>query len=364
MQTTKTRAATTHIVQRMAPGGIETLVLDLVRSGDADDRIMSLEGSVENLVAAWPELASVGDRLEAFGAEPGLKPLLALTIAERLRKTKPAAVVVHHIGPLVYGGPAARLAGVPAIIHVEHDVWHYGAPRRRLIVRCLERLVKPHHVAVSEHAAGVIRSFLDNAEVTVIPNGVDLDRFRPGEKARARAAFGLDPAWRIIGTAGRLVPVKGHEILIAALAKLPRDCHVVIAGSGPELVNLKCRAIELRVENRIHFLGHVDKVETVLPAFDVFCLPSHAEGFPRSIIEAQASGLPVVATDVGALGEAICPQTGRMVPAGNPQDMALALRVVLALDPGDLPRAFVESRFAWSQTVSSYRKVTELSHVA
>ena len=364
MRAAQSRSGVVHVVQRMAPGGIETLVLDLVRSGGKDDRIVSLEGTPDGLVAAWGALATVRDRLEAFAAEPGLKPMLVLRLAERLFKLKPAAVVLHHIGPLVYGAAAARLAGVPAIVHVEHDVWHYGGPRRRLIARLVEQALRPHNAAAPEHAARKIRPFLHGAAVTVIPNGIDIDRFRPGDKAEARRRFGLDPSWRIVGTAGRLVPVKGHEVLIAAATFLPGDCHVVIAGDGPEMVNLKCLAIERRIENRVHFLGHVDKVETVLPAFDVFCLPSHAEGSPRSIIEAQAVGLPVVATDGGAPAQAVCPGAGRIVPPADPAAMAHGLREVLALPAGDAPRKFVESRFTWTQTLSSYRKVTEAAHAA
>ncbi len=358
------RKGSIHIVQRMAPGGIETLALDLVRSGDGHDRILSLDGNAADLIAAWPALQAVAGRLEAFGAAAGFKPGLVLRLARRLYALKPQAVFLHHIGPLLYGGIAARLARVPRIVHVEHDVWHYGDARHKQITAWIERLVRPHHVAVSRNAADAIHGFLETAAVSVIPNGIDLDRFRPGDKSAARKAFGLDPAWRIVGTAGRLVPVKAHDVLIRAAALLPGDCHVVIAGSGPEMAALRHCAIENGVERRVHFTGHVDKVETVLPAFDVFCLPSHAEGFPRSVIEAQAARLPVVATDVGALAEAVCPSTGRIVPPGDPAALAAALAEVLALPDSGASRQFVEARFSWTDTVASYRRVMEVGHAA
>ncbi|MEQ1698249.1 MAG: glycosyltransferase [Hyphomicrobiaceae bacterium] len=357
-------ATTVHIVQAMAPGGIETLVLDLAREPDANVRVFSFEGSREQLTAHWPALAPIAHRIEGFGAGAGLKPYLIVQLARRLRQLNAKSVFLHHVGPLIYGGLAARLAGVERIIHVEHDVWHYAQPRRRMIASVIEAIVRPHHVAVSAHAARVLRSMLPSPAVSVIHNGIDLERFRPGDKAIARAAFNLDPAWRIVGTAGRLVAVKGHEVLIRAAAALPVDCHVAIAGSGEEREALQALAVSLGLSGRIHFLGHVDAVEKVLPAFDVFCLPSHNEGFPRSIIEAQAVGLPVVATDVGALAEAVCPLTGRIVPPGNPGALAKALRDVLAIPPMIPPREFVADRFSWTQTLSSYRKVSELSHVA
>lgn len=353
-----------HIVQAMAPGGIETLVLDLAREPGANTWVFSIEGTRASLNAHWPALAPISDRIEGFGAGAGLKPSLVFQLARRLRQVQAKSVFLHHVGPLIYGGLAARLAGVAHIIHVEHDVWHYAQPRRRMIASVIEAVVRPHHVAVSAHAAGVLRSMLPSPAVSVIPNGIDLQRFRPGDKAAARAAFNLDPAWRIVGTAGRLVAVKGHEVLIRAASELPDDCHVAIAGDGEEREPLQALARTLGVASRIHFLGHLDTVEAVLPAFDVFCLPSHNEGFPRSIIEAQAAGLPVVATNVGALAEAVCPLSGRIVPSGNPAALAQALRDVLARPPLVPPRDFVAARFSWAQTLSSYRQVSELSHVA
>ena len=358
-----TKYAPVHIVQKMAPGGIETLVLDLAKD-NADTSIFSIEGAVSDLAAAWPALAPIASRIEAFNASPGLKPALVFALAHRLRALQPNAVFLHHIGPLVYGGLAARLAGVPRIVHVEHDVWHYTAPRRRAITAAIEALVSPHHVAVSANAASTIRAMLGSPSVSVIPNGIDLARFRPGDKLAARAAFNLDPTWRIVGTAGRLVAVKAHDVLIEAMASLPGDCHLVIAGTGEQQHALERRASSLAIEHRVHFAGHLDAVERILPAFDVFCLPSHAEGFPRSVIEAQAAGLPVVATDVGALTEAVCPTSGRIVPPGNPAAIAHALRDTLASPPSSAPRDFVASRFSWQSTLSSYRRVSELKHAA
>lgn len=353
-----------HIVQRMSPGGIETLALDLVRSGPANDRIISLEGTAEELTSAWPALAMIDGRLEGMGVGGGIKPILPFRLARRLAALKPETVILHHIGPLVYGAAAARIAGVPRVIHVEHDVWHYAEPRRRLMTRLVEWAFQPHHVAVSEQASTTIRNFLPGAEVTVIPNGIDVDRFRPRDRIEARRSFALAPDWRIVGTAGRLVPVKGHSVLIAAVAHLPRDVHVVIAGMGTEYAALKQQAKDLGVSDRVHLLGLIDGVEALLPAFDVFCLPSHAEGFPRAIIEAQAVGLPVVATDVGALSEAACPETSCIVPAGNAIAMAHGITEMLQTSAGNEARQFVEERFCWNRTVAAYKQVGEAAHVA
>jgi glycosyltransferase involved in cell wall biosynthesis len=353
-----------HIVQKLAPGGIETLVLDLAKDAGSDSRIFSLEGNAHDLVQAWAALEPVAGQIEAFEAQGGLKPALVIQLVKRLRAVKPSAVFLHHVGPLVYGGLAARLAGVARIVHVEHDVWHYALPRRRVIASVIETIVRPHHVTVSNHAANTLRAMLRSPSISVIPNGIDFTRFVPGDKTAARAAFGLDPTWRIIGTVGRLVAVKGQSVLIDAIARLPADCHLVIVGSGEEHDALVSQALALSLQTRVHFIGHLNAVERLLPAFDVFCLPSHAEGFPRSIIEAQAAGLPVVATRVGAVDEAVCQASGRIVPPGDPVAMAHALRDVLSAPLTTQPRAFVADRFSWPSTLSSYRRVSEFQHAA
>ena len=364
MRTRNVEKSVVHIVQNLAPGGIETLVLELAQDPGCTTHIFSLEGDATQLISAWPALAPVADKIEAFDARGGLKPALVMQLVRRLCTLKPSAVFLHHVGPLVYGGLAARLAGIARIIHVEHDVWHYALPRRRMIVSLIEALVRPHHVSVSQHGADTLRTMLRAPSVSVIATGIDVDRFQIADKYQARAFFNLDSAWRIVGTVGRLVSVKGHDVLISALARLPADCHLVIVGSGPQQSALLEQATALRLSHRVHFTGHLDAVERILPAFDVFCLPSRAEGFPRSLIEAQAAGLPVVATRVGAVAEAVCPLTGRLVPPGDPRALADALGEVLANPVKAKPRDFVATRFAWSSTLSSYRSVSELDHAA
>jgi glycosyltransferase involved in cell wall biosynthesis len=353
-----------HVVQRMAPGGIETLVLDLIRSSSASSRIISLDGTTEELLAAWPALAQFRFEVIGLNRQPGLRPTTVWHLTKALRQLHPRAVFLHHVGPLLYGAPAARLAGVPRVVHVEHDIWHYHGSRDRTIAYGIERLFRPAHVAVSSNAANEIRAMLPGSDVTVIPNGIDINKFKPGNRTAARAMFGLGADWKIVGTAGRLVPVKGHSVLVDAAAHFPENVHTVIAGAGDEFAALKAQAFKRGVSHRVHFIGHINRVEALLPAFDVFCLPSHAEGFPRCVIEAQSSGLPVVATDVGALREAICPQTGRIVLPGNPEALAASILEVLGRPQRISPRSFVAQHYTWDRTVSSYQRMMEASHAA
>lgn len=356
-------SVTVHIVERMAPGGIETLVLDMVKALPGAHRVFSLAGNQSGLVAEWPRLARLGDGLEAFDRQPGLAPRLVGTIAARLRVVSPTAVIVHHIGPLLYGGLAARLANVPRILHVEHDAWHYESARRRQVAALAFKLVRPTRVAVSDEIANNVQRFfgakLGVKDVTVIAPGIDMDLYQPGDRDAARVRLGLDRTRPLIGTSGRLVAVKSQVTLIEALAHLRRStspgAELVIVGEGPERATLLQRAADLGVSDAVRLLGHRDDLPDILPAFDVYALPSLNEGLPRGVLEAQAAGLPVVASRVGALADAVCPTSGRLAPPSNADALAVALADVLAARPHPtVPRAFVAERYALSQTLVAF----------
>jgi glycosyltransferase involved in cell wall biosynthesis len=349
-----------NIVQRMTLGGIETFVLDLVRQPDQKNTIISLEGTREELVQEWPALAPVAGKIIGLGGKGGIRPSAVLRLARILKDLRPTSVLLHHIGPLLYGGIAARMAGVRNVIHVEHDTWHYSAkPRHELIARRLESFLKPRHVCQSRTTAKRLSEILPGASIEIVPTGVDLERFKPGDKAGARARLGLEMRAPIVGTVGRLEPVKGHSRLLAAFRYLPGDVRLVIAGDGAERAALEAQAAAGGVAARVTFLGHRDDIEEILPAFDLFCLPSLNEGFPRSLLEAQACEVPVIATDVGAVREAVCPETGLVVEGANAIILAQAMERTLNRPLGQSPRDFIETNFSWRKTLDSYRQVAE-----
>lgn len=174
------------------------------------------------------------------------------------------------------------------------------------------------------------------AGVHLIPNGVDADRFAPAPRPAARQQLGLSEDARLVVSVASLRPVKGHEDLLAALARLPADVRLVVIGRkmhrGVYLRRLKALAVELGVARRVRFAGVVppETVAAFLNAADVSVLASHSEGCPNVVLESLACGTPVVATAVGDVGEVIRPgETGLIVPAGAPADLAEAIAAVL-----------------------------------
>lgn len=349
---------TVHIVQRMAPGGIESIVLDFARL-DPEVLVVSLEGERASLIEAWPLLADLGERLVTLAKPDGIRPGLWPKLADLFRSHATHAIVTHHIGPLVYAGIAAVAAKVSRRIHVEHDGWHYASAKRRLLARLIDRIVAPRRVAVSNVTALQVARAIGANNQTVIPNGIDLNRFRPASRIEARVRFGLPARGWLVGNVGRLETVKGQDVLIDALARLDRHFHIALAGDGSNRAALEQQVRKLGLEDRVHFLGAIAAPEALYPALDLFCLPSRAEGFPRTLIEAQACDLRVIASDVGGVREAVCPSTGVLVAPGDPAALAAALRDAMKSAPGASPRAFVDPAFSNARMIDRYRAVIE-----
>jgi glycosyltransferase involved in cell wall biosynthesis len=338
----------------MRIGGIETMARDLMSAPGIGGVIVSLSGRLPEIEGDWPGLISPISRIVGFNQENISHARLQWLLVRFLRRIRPSCVILHHIGPLLHGGIAARLAGVDRVVHIEHDAWHYNEnPKHRRLASFCELVVRPRRVAVSSEIAQAVSAFLPSTNFTVVPPGVDTDKFRPSDSSSARERLGLRKDWRIIGTVGRLVAIKGQKFLIEALLHLADDVHIVIVGSGEEAEALQSLAQQLRVNDRVHFLGTRWPPERVLPAFDLFCLPSLAEGLPRSILEAQSCGLRVVASDVGSIRAALAP-SGALVVAGNAFALASKLNAMLSARPTpDETRKFVVDHFSLKATAAA-----------
>ena len=200
-------------------------------------------------------------------------------------------------------------------------------------------------LAVSSAVRDVVvhRDGLPEDRVSVLGNGLDLDGLDAVPRADVRGQLGLPREALLLCSVGRLVRDKGHSYLLQAFAQgLDRwpTAHLVLVGEGPEETRLRDDTSRLRLDGRVHFLGFRERVAAVLKCCDVFVLPSLEEGFPVTVLEAMACGLPVVASDVGGVADVVeRGRTGLIVPAaerwgGGVRDAAhadLAARPVEAL---------------------------------
>ena len=316
-----------QIVQHLRPGGIESIALDLMAFSKKHEKtiIISLEGNIDTAIRNWPRLQKVEDNIIFMHKKPGRQPLLIIQLRKLFKKLAVDVVHTHHIGPLLYAGMAARLSGIKCLIHTEHDAWHLTDPARCKLQRWVNRLIRSLLIADAQAVARNMQHFLSINDVQIIHNGIDTKRFTPGDQARARQQSGLPQDVKLIGCSGRMEAVKGQDNLIHALAQLPEQVHLALAGTGETESKLRQLGKKLNLNNRIHFMGHIDHMPNFYRALDIFCLPSINEGYPLSPLEAQACNIPTAVTNVGGSRETLCPVSGKLIPPQNIDAMASTL---------------------------------------
>ncbi|MEZ8097011.1 glycosyltransferase [Photobacterium swingsii] len=317
---------TLQVVQHLHPGGIEHLVLNLLRfsSPGYKQYVVALEGNKAEAITAWPELLPFKDQLFFLNKPKGKSFTTVIKLRHLIRTLDVNVVHSHHIGPLLY----SRLATVTTPvrhIQTEHDSWHLHNAKQRRLTKWLLSSNKVQLVADAPRVALQLERMLGRPADHVILNGIDTDHFSPGHQLFSRQHLCLPLDKILIGCAGRLVKEKGLDIAIMALVQLPDDHHLVIAGQGPEASALKQLASQHQVSHRIHWLGYCSKMRNFYRAIDLFCMPSRQEGLPLALLEAQACGKSVVATKVGGIPDLLCPLSGILVESELPQLFASAL---------------------------------------
>jgi sugar transferase (PEP-CTERM/EpsH1 system associated) len=302
-----------HVLNRLDRGGTELIVLKLI-NGLSE---ISFEHRIASLRGSDPALQNVtlpGGQLLLAGEADGFQfPLFRLV---RMMRTYRPHIVHSRNWGTIEAIPAARLAGVPVAIHSEHGYeldMLAGLPVRRRIFRRAAYGMADAVFAVSRelrdyHAK---QAWISSERIRVICNGVDTKRFCPNPESRAtlRRRFGLPQDRFIVGTVGRMVPIKDHGTLLRAVDGLVQRCvdaHALLVGSGPELERTQQLAdTSPGLAGRVTFLGASEETPELLNTMDVFALPSISEGMSNTLLEAMATGLPVIATAVGGNTEVI-----------------------------------------------------------
>ena len=348
-----------QIVQHLRPGGIETMALDLLSFGSKSNTcyIISLEDNIDNAISHWPRLAPFRDRLVFLDKKPGFQPSIIVSLYRIFRSLNPVAIHTHHIGPLLYAGISGRFFGIPSHVHTEHDAWHLDNKKQRKLQNYALKIANPTLVADSQSVARDLETHIKNRSITIIRNGINTDHFVPGNKNTARHQLSLPTDKKIVGCSGRMEAVKGQHFLLDAMRLLSNDIHLAVAGSGSQKSNLLNQAKSLHIEDRIHFLGHLDNMNTFYQSLDVFCLPSINEGFPLSPLEAQSCGIRTVVTNVGGSIETICPVTGDAVEKACPIALSLGLLHTLNMPKSKLPREFAKQHGNVTDMVKQYSQL-------
>jgi teichuronic acid biosynthesis glycosyltransferase TuaC len=200
---------------------------------------------------------------------------------------------------------------------------------------------------------------VDLGKIEVLRNGVDLAGFTPIDPPAARAQLSIAPNARVIASVGHLIPRKGHELVIEALAAVP-DTTLLVAGSGPDANALGELTKRLGLTGRVRFLGQLahDRLPVVYSASDALVLASSNEGWANVLLEAMACGTPVVATDVGGSREVVDePEAGVLVATRDSLHIAAALRGLLAALPDRAATRRYAERFSWDETTRGQERI-------
>jgi glycosyltransferase involved in cell wall biosynthesis len=355
-----------QLVLSLSPGGTERLVIEIVRA--LSDRIESVVCCLDQPGAWADELVTMGVPVISLSRQPGFRPGLAMRLAKELKDRHIDIVHCHHYSPYVYGLLASVMKPTVQLVFTEHGRLSDAAPsrKRRFVNPLLSRWPGKLCAVSADLKNHMVAEGFPARRVGVTYNGIDPGRRpTPAQRSEARASLGLSEDAFVVGTVGRLDPVKNLHMLLQSHAFLvSKHPHVrtVIIGDGPERTALEAHAQGLGIGDTIIFAGYRSDVRQLMAAFDVYANSSQYEGVSLTILEAMAAALPVVATRVGGNPEVVIDQeTGFLVPS-LARSLSDAIGTLIYDERrrrvmGDAGRFRVKRHFSMARMVEAYAGV-------
>lgn len=331
------------LVHGLTVGGTETMVCHLARRLRRRGLGVAL-GCLDAMGELGQQMAAEGFDVRVYGRRPGFDVLLPWRIARHARRHRAAVVHAHQYTAFFYAALAKPMSGA-GLVFTEHGRLHPDRPswRRRAFNRVFAGQADSV-TAVSEGVREALRAVegFDPKRVEIVPNGIDLDRFSTVSRGEARQALGLPAHAPVIGTVGRLDPIKNYPLLLEAFRRLVAgvpEARLLVVGEGPDRAGLEERVGRLGLTGAVRFLGQRLDVERILPALDLFVLCSYSEGLPMTLIEAAAAAVPIVSTAVGGIPEMVRHRREAILLPGPPPPLADAEALAAAAYPGLLASA-------------------------
>lgn len=357
----------TQVVFDLHGGGMESLVAAMAQrfaGGPIVMSVVTLSGRVGRVGEATKPFL---DQFHVTRPLPVLSMVMPVGVARAIRATRPDVVHLHS-GAWLKGALAARMAGATRVIFTEHGREHDDPP----LMRWLDRRAAARTdtiVAVSDRLARYMVDVVgvDARHLRTIPNGVDTGAFTPGAPPdELRASLGIPPEALVLGSIGRLQPVKGYDRMIEAFARLraaggfERPVYLVLCGDGAERPRLEAMVARLGLAEAARLPGWTERPVDFYRLLDVFALTSHSEGMSVSLLEAMACGRTPVVMDVGANAELAGSELADQVVAADDVDgfvrtaaatLASASRRARA---GSIARKRAVERYGLDQMLAAY----------
>ncbi|WLI88909.1 TIGR03088 family PEP-CTERM/XrtA system glycosyltransferase [Massilia sp. R2A-15] len=362
------RPLVVHLTYALDFGGLETLLVECVNRMPAHKYRHAIV-CLTRYTDFVSKITQPGVEIVALHKPPGLGLATHARLWALLRRMRPQLLHTYNLAAMEYAFTAA-MAGVPIRIHAEHgrDAGdpHGINPKHNFLRRRLAPFID-RYVPVSDDLRGWLRQVvaIPERKISLITNGVDTERFRPGAGGAAPSPWGPDHF--VIGTVARVQDIKNHAGLVAAFARLREllpdqreRLRLSIVGDGPLLPALRAQVAAAGLDDVVWLPGARSDIADLMHSFSLFALPSLAEGTPVSLLEAMASGLPVVASNVGGIPEVIVDgEHGALVAPADTEALAAALAryagsPALALGHGAAARARIEQRYSMTAMLAAY----------
>jgi len=359
-----------HLLYRLDFGGLETVLAECINRMPTH-RYRHVIVCLADYTKFSEKITKKGVELYALHKPPGLGLGAHWKLWKLARRLRPTILHTYNIAAVEYALTAA-MAGVPICVHAEHgrdlsDL--HGKNRKHNLLR---RWMTPFidcFIPVSED----LRQWLGEAvgvpadKNLVINNGVDTNHFQPRHGVTPPVDGLVKPKEFVVGTVGRIQNIKNHKGLVVAFMRLlellpahRNQLVLTIAGDGPLMAELQAQVAACGAADRIRLLGARSDIAEVMAGFDVFILPSFNEGTPITLLEAMASGLPVIASRVGGIPDVVQDQSsGILVEPTDHEAMAVALAAYfnnpqLAHAHGTVGRAVIEKNYSITAMITNY----------
>lgn len=361
-----------HVMYRFDTGGLENGIVNLINHMPAD--------RYRHAVIALTEVTDFRKRIQrddvqfiSLNKAPGHGFWLYPKLFKLFRQLRPAIVHSRNLAALEVQLPA-WLAGVPVRIHGEHGRDVGDLDGSNVTLQRVRRFYRPfvsYYLALSrdlaEYLTGIIR--VPNHKVLQVYNGVDSVRFYPGQPAQSVTGCPFSrPAHWLLGTVGRMQTVKDQPTLARAFIRaleiapsLKQHLRLIMIGDGPLRAECQQMLADAGIAELAWLPGERSDIPELMRGLDCFALPSLAEGISNTILEAMASGLPVIATNVGGNADLVTAgSTGEIVPSADPEAMAqqivrLATQPDIAKNMGIVGRNTIEQKFSMEAMMSAYQ---------
>lgn len=327
----------------LTAGGLDKQIYDVLlvkglsnESGMAEDEAVEVEKSIREAERERVRILTVPGLVRRISPSYDFKTFFALI--KILRYERPHIVHTHTSKAGILGRWAAYFCRVPIIIHTPHGhvFWGYFGRLKTAFYIILEKItafITDKIIALTEQEKNdhLHSRIASGDKFSVVHSGIKLDRFSnlSVDPAAMRRKLGISEGDLVVGTTGRLTPVKGHRHLIEAAGNILNarpNTTFVFLGDGELSDELKNMASRLGMKEKVKFLGWRPDVAEVMSAFDLFVLPSLNEGMGRVLVEAMALGKPIVASDVGGVPDLVVHgKNGCLVPPGDAQRLSAAI---------------------------------------